>query len=74
MTADIVALSGYRDRAIHVDNAYGLGAVIHPLCSRNVLNYRDFMVAKSRKGLADIGDVAAAAARGDSSQPMPSSS
>ncbi|RIT43480.1 DUF3644 domain-containing protein [Mycobacteroides abscessus] len=53
VTANIKALSEYRDRAIHLYNAQGLGAVIHPFLQQNVLNYRDFMLAKFRKDLAD---------------------
>lgn len=34
-------------------NAQGLGAVIYPFLQQNVLNYRDFMLAKFKKDLAD---------------------
>lgn len=54
VTANIKALSHYRDRAIHLYNAQGLGAVIHPFLQQNVLNYRDFMLAKFKKDLADL--------------------
>tara|TARA_B100000378_G_scaffold242272_1_gene211409 strand:+ start:8330 stop:9334 length:1005 start_codon:yes stop_codon:yes gene_type:complete len=53
MTANIKALTEYRDRAIHLYNAQGLGAVIYPFLQQNVLNYRDFMLAKFKKDLAD---------------------
>lgn len=53
VTANIVALAEYRDRAIHLYNARGLGAVIYPFLQQNVLNYRDFMLAKFNKDLAD---------------------
>jgi len=53
ITANVKALSEYRDRAIHLYNAQGLGAVIYPFLQQNVLNYRDFMLAKFRKDLAD---------------------
>jgi hypothetical protein len=51
--ANVKALSEYRDRAIHLYNAQGLGAVIYPFLQQNVLNYRDFMLAKFNKDLAD---------------------
>lgn len=53
VTANIKALTEYRDRAIHLYNAQGLGAVIYPFLQQNVLNYRDFMLAKFKKDLAD---------------------
>lgn len=53
VTANVKALSEYRDRAIHLYNAQGLGAVIHPFIQQNVLNYRDFVLAKFKKDLAD---------------------
>ncbi|MCA4757069.1 DUF3644 domain-containing protein [Mycolicibacterium fortuitum] len=53
VTANVKALTEYRDRAIHLYNAQGLGAVIYPFLQQNVLNYRDFMVAKFKKDLAD---------------------
>ena len=52
-TVNIKALTEYRDRAIHLYNARGLGAVIHPFLQQNVLNYRDFVLARFRKDLAD---------------------
>lgn len=51
--ANVKALTEYRDRAIHLYNAQGLGAVIYPFLQQNILNYRDFMVAKFKKDLAD---------------------
>jgi|SRR5271169_967124 len=53
VAANVKALTEYRDRAIHLYNAQGLGAVIYPFLQQNVLNYRDFMLAKFRKDLAD---------------------
>ncbi|GAF48826.1 DUF3644 domain-containing protein [Rhodococcus wratislaviensis] len=53
ISANIKALSEYRDRAIHLYNAKGLGAVIYPFLQQNVLNYRDFMVARFNRDLAD---------------------
>lgn len=51
--ANIRALTKYRDRAVHLYNATGLGAVIYPFLQQNVLNYRDFMVARFNRDLAD---------------------
>lgn len=53
IAANIKALSEFRDRAIHLYNAQGLGTIIHPFLQQNVLNYRDFMLARFRKDLAD---------------------
>jgi len=53
VTANVKALTEYRDRAIHLYNAQGLGAVIYPFLQQNVLNYRDFMLARFKKDLAD---------------------
>lgn len=53
VVANVKALSEYRDRAIHLYNAQGLGAIIYPFLQQNVLNYRDFMLAKFNKDLAD---------------------
>lgn len=52
-SANIKALSVYRDRAIHLYNAEGLGAVIYPFLQQNVLNFRDFMLARFKRDLAD---------------------
>nr|WP_314141107.1 DUF3644 domain-containing protein [uncultured Rhodococcus sp.] len=52
-TVNIKALTEYRNRAIHLYNAQGLGAVIYPFLQQNVLNYRDFVLAKFKKDLAD---------------------
>ena len=53
LTVNIRALTEYRDRAIHLYNAQGLGSVIHPFLQQNVLNYRDFVLARFKKDLAD---------------------
>jgi hypothetical protein len=53
VTANVKALSEYRNRAIHLYNAQGLGAVIYPFLQQNVLNYRDFVLARFKKDLAD---------------------
>ena len=52
-TVNVRALTEYRDRAIHLYNAQGLGSVIHPFLQQNVLNYRDFVLARFKKDLAD---------------------
>jgi hypothetical protein len=51
--ANLKSLAEYRDRAIHLYNAQGLGSLIYPFLQQNVLNFRDFMFAKFRKDLAD---------------------
>lgn len=53
VTANVKALAKYRDRAIHLYNAQGLGAVIYPFLQQNVLNYRDFVLGRFKKDLAD---------------------
>lgn len=53
VTANVKALTEYRNRAIHLYNAQGLGAVIYPFLQQNVLNYRDFMLVRFKKDLAD---------------------
>lgn len=53
VTANVKGLAEYRDRAIHLYNARGLNTVVYPFLQQNVLNYRDFMLAKFKKDLAD---------------------
>jgi hypothetical protein len=53
VAANIKALAEYRDRAIHLYNAKGLGAVMYQFLQQNVLNYRDFMLARFNRDLAD---------------------
>ncbi|MFF8894797.1 DUF3644 domain-containing protein [Brevibacterium casei] len=53
VTANVKALAKFRDRAIHLYNAKGLGAVIYPFLQQNVLNYRDFVLQRFKKDLAD---------------------
>jgi hypothetical protein len=53
ITANLKALSEYRDRAIHLYNARGLGAVLYPFLQQNVLNFRDFVFTVFRKDIAD---------------------
>ncbi|MCL1898931.1 MAG: DUF3644 domain-containing protein [Promicromonosporaceae bacterium] len=51
-TANVRALADYRDRAIHLYNAPGLGAVIYPFMQQNVLNFRDFVFEMFGRDLA----------------------
>lgn len=51
--ANIRVLAEYRDKAIHLYNTQGLGAVIYPFLQQNILNYRDFVFAKFNKDLAE---------------------
>jgi hypothetical protein len=53
VTANLKSLASYRDRAIHLYNAPGIGTLIHPFLQQNVLNYRDFMLDVFNKDLAD---------------------
>lgn len=53
VTANVKALTEFRDRAIHLYNAQGLGTVIYPFLQQNVLNFRDFILEKFKKDLAD---------------------
>lgn len=53
VTANVKILTEYRDRAIHLYNMPGLGALIYPFVQQNVLNYRDFVLAMFRRDLAD---------------------
>ena len=53
LTANLQALIEYRNRAIHMYNTPGLGELIYPFLQQNVLNYRDFILARFHKDLAD---------------------
>ncbi|MFE3998947.1 DUF3644 domain-containing protein [Nocardioides sp. YIM B13467] len=53
VTANLKALADYRDRAIHLYNIEGLGALMYPFLQQNVLNYRDFVLKIFKKDLAD---------------------
>lgn len=53
ITANISALAEYRDRAIHLYNAPGLGTLIYPFLQQNILNYRDFVHARFKRDIAD---------------------
>lgn len=53
VVANIKALTEYRNRAIHLYNAQGLSAVIYPFLQQNIINYRDFMLERFKKDLAD---------------------
>lgn len=53
ITVNIEGLQEYRNRAIHLYNADGLGTVIYSYLQQAVLNFRDFLVAVNGKDLAD---------------------
>ncbi len=53
VTTNLNALTTFRDQAIHLYNAKGLGALIYPFLQQNILNYRDLMVAEFNKDLAE---------------------
>ncbi|MEU0265671.1 DUF3644 domain-containing protein [Nocardioides sp. NPDC006303] len=53
VTANLKALADYRDRATHLYNVEGLGALMYPFLQQNVLNYRDFVLGIFKKDLAD---------------------
>lgn len=53
LTANLKTLSEFRNRAIHLYNAPGLGSIIYPFLQQNILNYRDFVFAKFNKDLAE---------------------
>ncbi|MGJ3510140.1 DUF3644 domain-containing protein [Enemella sp. A6] len=50
---NIQALQGFRNRAIHLYNADGLGTVIYSYLQQAVLNFRDFLVAVNGRDLAE---------------------
>jgi len=52
VTTNVQALAVYRDRAIHLYNAQGLGTVIYPFLQTCVLNFRDFTQEMFQKDLA----------------------
>lgn len=53
VTANVKALTAFRDRAIHLYNAPDLGRLLYPLLQQSLLNYRDLVVAAFSKDLAD---------------------
>jgi hypothetical protein len=53
VSANLEALTQFRDRAIHLYNVQGLGALMFPFLQQSVLNFRDLMLAKFRRDLAD---------------------
>lgn len=53
LSANIRALIEYRNRTIHLYNAPGLGEMIYPFLQQSVLNYRDFVLERFNKDLAD---------------------
>lgn len=53
VTVNIQALQRFRNQAIHLYNAKGLGSVAYSYLQQNVLNFRDFLVAVSGRDLAE---------------------
>lgn len=53
LTVNIRALQEFRNRAIHLYNADGLGTVIYSYLQQAVLNFRDFLVAANGRDLAE---------------------
>lgn len=52
MAANVTALVEYRNRAVHL-YAADLGEMIYPFLQTSVLNYRDFMLDRFNRDLAD---------------------
>lgn len=52
MAANVTALIEYRNRAVHL-YAADLGEMVHPFMQTSVLNYRDFMLDRFNRDLAD---------------------
>lgn len=52
MAANVTALVEYRNRAVHL-YAADLGEMVYPFLQTSVLNYRDFMLDRFNKDLAD---------------------
>ena len=52
LAANVTALVEYRNRAVHL-YAADLGEMIYPFLQTSVLNYRDFMLDRFNKDLAD---------------------
>lgn len=52
-TVNIRALQEFRNRAIHLYNAEGLGTVLYSYLQQAVLNFRDFLVAVNGRDLAE---------------------
>ena len=52
VAANVRALEEYRDRSIHLYNADGLGKVLYLFLQQCVTNYRDFVMAKFSRDLA----------------------
>lgn len=52
MAANVTALVQYRNRAVHL-YAADLGEMVYPFLQTSVLNYRDFMLDRFNKDLAD---------------------
>lgn len=52
LAANVTALVGYRNRAVHL-YAADLGEMVYPFLQTSVLNYRDFMLDRFNKDLAE---------------------
>jgi hypothetical protein len=53
VTANVKALTAFRDRAIHLYNAPDLGRLMFPFLQQNLLNFRDLVVETFNRDLAD---------------------
>jgi hypothetical protein len=53
VAVNIQGLQEFRNLAIHLYNADGLGSVIYSYLQQNVLNFRDFLVAVSGRDIAE---------------------
>lgn len=53
ITVNIQSLQSFRNRAIHLYNADGLGAVIYTYLQQTILNFRDFLVEVHGRDFAD---------------------
>lgn len=52
ISANIQALSEYRNRSIHLYNTPGLGQILYAFLQQSILNYRDFMFERFHEDLA----------------------
>lgn len=52
-TTNIIGLVDYRNRAIHLYNADGLGSILYMYMQQSIINYRDLLYALTGKDLAD---------------------
>jgi hypothetical protein len=53
VAVNIQGLQDFRNRAIHLYNADGLGGVVYSYLQQNVLNFRDFLMFVSGKDIAE---------------------